>query len=115
HLVDLREAVFVALAQALVFHAEAPVRVAVREAAVGRDLVHLDVAQHHEDHGEEVAPVGAGDLLDAFLLEAKIPGQSGIGERHLPLPRKSLMLFTIASRSRISLVTTRSSDMKCSR
>ena len=72
HLVDLREAVLVALREPLVLHAEAPVRVAVREAAVRRDLVHLVVGEDLEDDREEVEPVARGDLLDLVLLVAQV-------------------------------------------
>ena len=62
HLVDLREAVLVALGEPLVLHAEAPVRVAVREAPVRRDLVHLVVREDLEDHREEVQARLGGEL-----------------------------------------------------
>src|SRR6185369_4144430 len=118
HLVDLREAVLVALAQTLVLHAEAPMRVAVREAAVRRDLVHLVVAQHLEHDREEIQAVAPSDRLDLLLLDEQVARQVGLVRRdghYLPFPRKSLMLETMASRSRISLVITRSSSVKCSR
>ena len=60
----------------------------------------------------------AGTLFDPILLDAQVAGERGLGGKlrhYFPLPRKSLMLPTIASRSRISLVITRSSEPKCSR
>ena len=66
HLVDLVQAVLVALAQLLVLHAEAVVRVARREAAVGRQRVHLLVVDHLEDGAEEGQPELAGDTASIF-------------------------------------------------
>ena len=78
HLVDLREAVLVALGEPLVLHAEAPVRVAVREAAVRRDLVHLVVGEDLEDGREEVEARRRRELLDPLLLLAQVRGQRGL-------------------------------------
>ena len=88
HLVDLREAVLVALGELLVLHAEAPVRVAVGEAAVRRDLVHLVVGEDLEDDREEVEPLRGRDGLDAVLLDAQVLGERGLeGElTHLIFP-----------------------------
>ena len=72
HLVDLGEAVLVALGELLVLHAESPVRVAVGKPAVRGDLVHLIVGQDLEDDGEEIEPVTLGDLLDLLLLGAQV-------------------------------------------
>ena len=119
HLVNLREAILVALRELLELHAETPVRIAAGEAPVGRDLVHLVVFENLEDGGKEVETVASGDVLDARLLLAQITGQRRVeGElahAYFPLPKNSLMLPTMASLSRISLVTTRSSLEKCSR
>src|SRR5262249_28295270 len=98
--------------------AEAPVRVTVREAAVRCDFVHLVVAQHLEHDREEIEAVAAADLFDLLLLDEQVTRQVGTVRKrrhYLPFPRKTFMLFTVASRSRISLVTTRSSSAKCSR
>ncbi len=75
HLVDFREAVLVALREPLVLHAEPPVRVAVREAAVRRDLVHLVVREDLEDGGEEVEARLGGQLLDLVLLVPEVSGE----------------------------------------
>ena len=75
HLVDLREAVLVALGEPLVLHPEAPVRIAVREAAVRGDLVHLVVREDLEDGREEVEPGLSGQLLDPVLLVAQVRRQ----------------------------------------
>jgi hypothetical protein len=56
HLVDLREAIFVALGELLVLHAEAPVGVAGGEAAEGGDLVDALVVDDLKDGLEEVQP-----------------------------------------------------------
>ena len=48
HLVDAAQAVMMLLAEPLVFHAESPVRIALREAAIRGDLVHLFVVAHLE-------------------------------------------------------------------
>jgi len=74
HLVNLREAILVALAQPFVLHAEAPMRVAIRETAVRGDLVHHVVAEHLEHDWEEVEPVAPGDLLDLLLLDLRYRG-----------------------------------------
>ena len=60
HLVDLRQPVVVALAQLLVGHAERPVRIARREAAVGGDLVEVVGVDHLEDGLVEVQAVARG-------------------------------------------------------
>jgi hypothetical protein len=64
------------------------VRVAVGEAAVGGDLVHLVVREDLEDDREEVEPGLRGDLLDALLLDAQVLGERGLeGElTHLIFP-----------------------------
>ena len=49
HLVDLVQTVRVALVQPLVLHAELPVRIAIRESAVGRDHVHFFEVEHLEE------------------------------------------------------------------
>jgi hypothetical protein len=66
HLVDLREAVLVPLRQPLVVHPEPPVRVAVREPAIGGDHVDLVEVQNLEDRVEEVESVLARVALDAL-------------------------------------------------
>ena len=125
HLVDLRQPVLVALAQLLVLHAERPVRVARREAAVGRDLVQLVGVDDLEDRLEEVEPVVAGVALDLLLELAEVRRQvrvveagrhvfiRGLGLRigiaqcrnrsYLPVPRNSLIDSRIASRSGMRL------------
>jgi hypothetical protein len=72
HLVDFREAVLVALGEALVLHAPAPVRVAVGKAAVRGDLVHLVVGEDLEDGRKEVEPGLGREPLDAALLFAEV-------------------------------------------
>jgi hypothetical protein len=67
-LVDLREAVGVALGELLVLHAEAPVRVARREAAVGRDHVELLAVDQLEDDLVEVEAVALRDLADLVAV-----------------------------------------------
>ena len=73
HLVDLGEAVLVPLGEALVLHPEAPVGVAVREAAVGGHHVDLVELQDLEDRVEEVEAVLARVALDllADVVEAR--------------------------------------------
>ncbi len=63
-LVDLGEAVGVALAELLVLHPEAPVGVAGGEAPVARHLVELVVIQNLEHDVVEVEAVFAGVALD---------------------------------------------------
>ena len=119
HLVDLGQAILVALAEPLVLHAEAPMRITIGKATVGGDLVHVVVAEHLEHDRKEVETMPARDLFDLVLLVPQIARQRGVGGKlrhgYFPLPKNSLMLPTTASRSRISLVMTRSSLEKCSR
>src|SRR4029079_11651787 len=109
HLVDLRQAPLVALGELLEVHAEAPVRVARREAAVRGDLVHRLVVEDLVDDREELETAVTGVAFDLLLDIAQVCGESP--ERHyLPLPRNSLMESMIASLPLISLVHTRSSS-----
>ena len=66
-LVDLLQPVAVALGELLVFHAEPPVRIAGRKAAVGGDGVELVVVDEFEDGREEIQPVVARVLLHLTL------------------------------------------------
>ena len=78
HLVDLRQPVVVALLAAPRRHAERPVRVARREAAVGGDLVEVVGVDHLEDRLVEVEPVAAGVALDLLLQGAQVGRQVGV-------------------------------------
>src|SRR5262249_13191118 len=78
HLVDLLEAILVALGEALVIHSEAPMRIARRKTAVGGDLVHLLVGQDLERRRKEIETVCAGVALDNGLDVAEVRRQ-----RHL--------------------------------
>ena len=75
-LVDLREPVRVALHQLVVLHAEAPMRIADREALVGRDLAHLLVVDELVDGRETVEAVLAGVAVDLGLQRAEVFGQA---------------------------------------
>src|SRR6185312_975233 len=114
HLVDLRQAPLVALRELLVVHAEAPVRIARREAAVRGDLVHRLVVEDLVDDRKEVEAEVLRVAFDLFLDVAQICGQRLDRRHYFPLPRNSLMESMIASLPLISLVTTRSSSSKCS-
>ena len=105
-LVDLLEAVLVALAQLLVLHPEAPVRVAGREAPVGGDLVERVVVEDLEEGLVEVEAVLLGVAADAVPEAADLRGKR---PAHRPVPRKVRMEGRIPSRSGISVVSTRSS------
>ncbi len=72
HLVDLRQPVLVALLQLLVLHPEGPVRVAGREAAVGRDLVEVVGVHDLEDGLEEVEAEVARVAFDLVLENAQV-------------------------------------------
>ena len=91
-LVDLRKPVLVALAEPLVFHAPAPMRVARGEAAVSGDLVHLVVAQDFEDRREDVQPGAPRELFDSLLLIAEVVRKGGfqgeLGHALLALPEE---------------------------
>src|SRR5690606_4916018 len=86
HLVDLREAVRVGAGQLDVLHAEAPVGVPRRVAAVRGDLVDLLPVQHLVDDLEEVEAVLARVLLGALLESAELGGQ-GVGHSRTVLLR----------------------------
>ena len=66
-LVDLLQAVGVALGELLVLHAEPPVRIARGKAAVGGDRVELVGVDHFEDRGIEIQPVAARIVFDLPL------------------------------------------------
>ena len=57
-----------ALLEPLEVHAEAPARIAHREAAVRRQRVHVARVEHLEDDLEEVEAVLARDAFDALRL-----------------------------------------------
>ena len=76
HLVDLRQAVLVALLELLVRHAERPVRIAGRESAVGGDFVEIVGFDDFEDRLVEIEPELAGMSLD---LELREPRDRGAG------------------------------------
>ena len=78
HLVNFREAIFVALGELLVFHAEPPMGITARETAVGGDFIHLIIRQNFEDNGEEVEAVLACGFFDAILRFSEITWQCGI-------------------------------------
>ena len=89
-LVDLGEAVGIALGQLLELHPEAPMGVAGGEAPVGRDLVELVVVDHLEDHVEEVEAVLAGVALDLPPPPLEVGREVGHAP-YRPLPRNFLI------------------------
>ena len=107
-LVDLRQPVGIALGELLELHPELPVRIPGREPAIGRDFVHLVVADDLEDRLEEVEPLVPGDLLNLDLPGPQLRRQASDVQvlDHRPAPRNSLMDLTIASLSLISETTT---------
>ena len=64
HLVDLLQAPLVSLRELIEVHAEAPVRVAHREAAQRRQRVDLVAVDHLEDRLEGIEPVALGVAPD---------------------------------------------------
>ena len=101
-LVDLREAVGVALGELLVVHAEAPVRVAGGEAAVGGDLVELVVVEDLEDDVVEVEAVLARVAFDltARLVDPLGQVQGAACRYTLRAKRDSLTRASGGSRGR---------------
>ena len=89
HLVDLREAVDVALGEVLELHAEAPVRVADREAAERRHLLHLLVVEDLELDVPEVEAVLPPVVLDLALHVGEVGGQLGTSICPCPGSRES--------------------------
>ena len=89
HLVDLRQPVVVALAQLLVGHAERPVRIARREAAVGGDLVEIVGVDDLEDGLVEIQAVLARIALDLVLESAQVGRQVGVVRRLHGVTRKT--------------------------
>ena len=84
HLVDLLQTVMVSLAEPLVFHAEPPVRIADREAALGGDRVELVGVDVLEDRRVEIEPVAAGIALDLALHGDEFGRQvGGFGGGHV--------------------------------
>ena len=73
HFVDLAQAIGVLLAQALEFHSKPPMRIALRESAVGGDLVDLVVVQHFEARLKEVQFLFLRILLDNLSLFGEFP------------------------------------------
>src|SRR5690554_2176130 len=112
-LVDPREAVFIALFEALIFHPKAIMRIADGEAFVGGDLAHLIIGDHLKDGLKEVEPEAVRGLDDLGLLFEEVSREATPGElrdrAHSPLlsaaflPRKSWIEAKTASRSRSSL------------
>ena len=70
----------IALGELLVLHAEPPVRIADREAALGGDRVELVGVDVLEDRRVEIEPVAAGIALDLDLHRGEFRRQVGVGE-----------------------------------
>ena len=84
HLVDLGQPVVVALLELLELHAERPVGIAGREAAVGGHLVEVLAVEHFEDGVEEIQAVVAGVALDLLLEGSQVGRETGVvGGGHL--------------------------------
>jgi hypothetical protein len=96
-LVDLGEAVGVALAELLVVHPEPPVRVAGREASEGRDLVELVVVEQLEHHVVEVEAVLAGVALDLAAPAVEVGREVG----HLPQRPSPVTTSGVGSGARV--------------
>ena len=77
HLVDLREAIDVALGQLLEVHAEAPVRIADREAAERGDLLHALVVEDLEGRVRRNPGQSRGRSLRLRFGSRAVGGQVG--------------------------------------
>ena len=77
HLVDLLQTVVITLAEPLVLHAEPPVRIADREAALGGDRVELVGVDVFEDRGEEIEAMAARIVLHLALHRDELRRQVG--------------------------------------
>jgi hypothetical protein len=90
-LVDLLQAVRIALVELVEVHAEGPVRVATRETAVGGDLVHLLPVDDLEQDVEEVEAVAARHFADLAGQPLQLGSGLAGSRSHRPFPRNSLI------------------------
>ena len=96
HLVDLVQAVGVALVETLVLHAELPVGIPVRKPTVRGNHIHLFEVEHFENGFVEIQSVAARVLLD-LAVEPRQLGCERLSaalnryRHYLPFPRKSLI------------------------
>ena len=96
HLVNLLQAVGVALVEALVFHAELPVGIPVREPTVGGNHVHFFEVEDLENGFVKIQSIAARVLLDLAVEprqfgRQRLPVALNRYRHYFPLPRKSLM------------------------
>jgi hypothetical protein len=79
HLIDSAQPIMVPLAEPLVLRAKSPVRIPLRESAIGGDLVHLLVIAHLKDDREEIQTIRARPLADLLLGREQLIGEGGKG------------------------------------
>src|SRR5437667_12845881 len=95
HFVKIVQAVDVALVEALVFQAELPVGIPVREPALGGNHVHFFEVEDLENGFVEIQSIAARVLLDVAVEPRQFGRQclpAALNRRHyFPLPRKSLV------------------------
>lgn len=89
HLVDGAAGPDMALQQLIVLHAEAPMRIARREAAERRRLIERAVIEHFVNDGEEIEAVFTGNLLDLLARLFEMSGKAGTLHTHTKSLRRS--------------------------